>query len=319
MSSLSQPRALGTDGPVDTAGLRKARGAFFTPVELCDYLASWAIRRPTDQVLEPSCGEAAFLLSSAARLEQLDAQPSSGLLHGVELHDPSVAAARRLLADLGWPANITQGDFFAVEGRREYDAVIGNPPYIRYQDFNGAARAQSRAAALRAGVGLTALASSWAAFTVHAAEFLRPGGRLGLVLPGELLTVNYAASPPGWSGRAGSRSRQRGRACHDTCLPQGAQGAGWWSGRAAARKTRFAAASDRRLRRVPGQDRVPQTTGTDRTQPSTASSRRPAALPTASATSATSATTGSGSCSPPTAHAPTAELSLDPRSDVWGL
>jgi len=193
LSSLSQTGARGTDGPVDTAGLRKARGAFFTPVELCDYLASWAIRRPIDQVLEPSCGEAAFLLSSAARLEQLGAQPSSGLLHGVELHDPSVAAARRLLSDLGWPANITQGDFFAVDGRRKYDAVIGNPPYIRYQDFNGAARAQSRAAALRAGVGLTALASSWAAFAVHAAEFLRPGGRLGLVLPGELLTVNYAA------------------------------------------------------------------------------------------------------------------------------
>jgi len=193
MSSLSQAGALGTDGPVDTAGLRKSRGAFFTPVELCDYLATWAIRLPTDQVLEPSCGEAAFLLSSAARLEQLGAQPSSGLLHGVELHAPSVAAARRLLSDLGWPADVTQGDFFAVDGRRKYDAVIGNPPYIRYQDFNGTARARSRAAALRAGVGLTALASSWAAFTVHAAEFLRPGGRLGLVLPGELLTVNYAA------------------------------------------------------------------------------------------------------------------------------
>ncbi|GGC97902.1 hypothetical protein GCM10011512_26060 [Tersicoccus solisilvae] len=40
---------------------------------------------------------------------------------------------------------------------------------------------------------MTALASSWAAFTVHAALFLRPGGRLGLVLPAELLSVNYAA------------------------------------------------------------------------------------------------------------------------------
>ena len=37
------------------------------------------------------------------------------------------------------------------------------------------------------------LASSWAAFTVHAALFLKPEGRLGLVLPAELLTVNYAA------------------------------------------------------------------------------------------------------------------------------
>src|SRR5690242_21120209 len=43
--------------------------------------------------------------------------------------------------------------------------------------------AQSRRAALNAGVALSALASSWAAFTVHAALFLRPGGRMALVLP----------------------------------------------------------------------------------------------------------------------------------------
>lgn len=40
---------------------------------------------------------------------------------------------------------------------------------------------------------LTGLASSWAAFTVHSSLFLRKGGRLGMVLPAELLTVNYAA------------------------------------------------------------------------------------------------------------------------------
>ena len=51
----------------------------------------------------------------------------------------------------------------------------------------------SREAALRAGVPISDLASSWAAFTVHAALFCRPGGRLGLVLPAELLSVNYAA------------------------------------------------------------------------------------------------------------------------------
>ena len=71
--------------------------------------------------------------------------------------------------------------------------MIGNPPYVRYQDFSGQDRARSREAALRGGVRLTNLASSWAAFTVHAALFLRPGGRLALVLPAELLSVNYAA------------------------------------------------------------------------------------------------------------------------------
>lgn len=41
---------------------------------------------------------------------------------------------------------------------------------------------------------LSGLASSWAAFTVHAALFLRPGGRMALVLPAELLSVNYASA-----------------------------------------------------------------------------------------------------------------------------
>ena len=40
---------------------------------------------------------------------------------------------------------------------------------------------------------LTGLASSWAAFVVHASAFLKDNGRLALVLPAELLTVNYAA------------------------------------------------------------------------------------------------------------------------------
>ena len=80
-----------------------------------------------------------------------------------------------------------------MEAEPRYDAVVGNPPYIRYQDFSGSPRASSRKAALRAGVSLTGLASSWAAFTVNSALFLRPGGRLGLVVPAELLSVNYAS------------------------------------------------------------------------------------------------------------------------------
>jgi adenine-specific DNA-methyltransferase len=85
------------------------------------------------------------------------------------------------------------GDFFTVEPTGSYDAVIGKPPYVRYQNFSGEARACSREAAVRAGVSISGLASSWAAFTVHAALFLTKGGRLGLVLPAELLMVNYAA------------------------------------------------------------------------------------------------------------------------------
>ena len=177
----------------DSAGARKARGAFFTPPELCAYVAQWAVSSATDRVLEPSCGEAAFLLAAGERLRKLGVDAGAQQLTGVELHALSGIAAQRMVRDAGYDLSLLVSDFFSVPAHRSYDAVIGNPPYVRYQDFSGAARARGRAAALAAGVGVTGLASSWAAFTVHAAEFLRPGGRLGLVLPAELLTVNYAA------------------------------------------------------------------------------------------------------------------------------
>lgn len=185
---------------LDTAELRKARGAFFTPDAVARYLTDWAVRAGSDEVLEPSCGEAAFLLAAVDRLSAIKAATpvdvlvaDTGVLDGVELHGPSAAAARRLLRAAGLRSRVRTADFFTVEPTGSYDAVIGNPPYVRYQDFTGEARTKSRAAALRAGVTLTGLASSWAAFTVHAALFLKPGGRLGLVLPAELLSVNYAA------------------------------------------------------------------------------------------------------------------------------
>jgi adenine-specific DNA-methyltransferase len=179
----------------DTARARKARGAFFTPPELCRYVADWAIRSVVDEVLEPSCGEAAFLLAAGQRFDALAelAGKKRGRLDGIELHPDSARQAETFLRAAGHEAHVIAGDFFLVPPVGRYDAVIGNPPYVRYQEFAGEARTRSREAAFRAGVPLTRLASSWAAFTVHSALFLKPGGRLGLVLPAELLSVNYAA------------------------------------------------------------------------------------------------------------------------------
>lgn len=157
-------------------------------------MAEWAIRSSDDLVLEPSCGEAVFLLAAGERLRAMrGCAPKPGQLGGVELHEASAAQGEVELRRAGLPASVVAGDFFHFTPRACYDAVIGNPPYVRYQSFTGAARTQSRSAALAQGVRLTRLASSWAAFTVHAALFLRPGGRLGLVLPAELLSVNYAS------------------------------------------------------------------------------------------------------------------------------
>ncbi|GAB6900091.1 Eco57I restriction-modification methylase domain-containing protein [Kineosporia succinea] len=170
-----------------TLGGRKARGAFFTPAPIARYVTRWALRGPGGRVLEPSSGEAAFLLAAA------ELGGDEWLLDGVELHPASARSARETLEATGVRASVTTADFFTLPPTGDYDAVIGNPPYVRYHDFTGADRDRAQAAARQAGVRLSGLSSSWAAFTVHAARFLRPGGRLGLVLPAELLSVNYAA------------------------------------------------------------------------------------------------------------------------------
>lgn len=106
-----------------------------------------AIRTPTDRVYEHSCGEADFLLAAGERLRELGA---------------SRGGRPRVTADG------TVSDFFDVDlWAASFDAIVGNPPYRRYQAFQGEPRAKAQAAALKAGVRLTGLASSWAALTVR--------------------------------------------------------------------------------------------------------------------------------------------------------
>lgn len=178
---------------MDTSSARKARGAFFTPPEITQFICDWAVRSSSDHILEPSCGEAVFLAAAARKALSFGKASNDVFLHGIDIHRESLSAARGFLSAGGFTASLDEKDFFDFESRQQYDAVIGNPPYVRYQNFSGENRAKSLRAALAQGVRLNGLASSWAAFVVHASHFLKPGGRLGLVLPAELLAVNYAA------------------------------------------------------------------------------------------------------------------------------
>lgn len=69
---------------------QKARGAFFTPSQISKFLTDWAIRSASDTVLEPSCGDAAFLIPAAGRLVGLGTENLAAQLHGIEIHDNSV-------------------------------------------------------------------------------------------------------------------------------------------------------------------------------------------------------------------------------------
>lgn len=130
---------------------------------------------------------------SHLRAMGVGAKEASRLLCGCELHQESALAAYRRMETLGVCPLIAIGDFFDIVQDDCYDAVVGNPPYIRFHEFAGNQRSKALALCRERGVELSALTSSWAPFVVLCAKALRVGGNLGLVLPAELLTVNYAS------------------------------------------------------------------------------------------------------------------------------
>jgi adenine-specific DNA-methyltransferase len=195
---------------VDTIEARKARGAFFTPPDIAQFLADWAVRDADTSVLDPTCGEAVFLLSAARNLAKAGASPDAirEQLTGVDLHRPSLDGSKKLLADEGFGAKLIASDFFDLPTPSQFgdkigwqDAIIGNPPFVRYQEFSGDTRQKALQAALAQGVRLPQLASSWAPTLVHAASFLKPQGRMAMVAPAELLTVHYAEPVRQWLRR----------------------------------------------------------------------------------------------------------------------
>ena len=196
---------------VETAAEHKLRGAFFTPPEIAEYLARWAIgRNPEASVLDPTCGDGVFLVSASRELSRLgrNGREITRQVQGVDIHEPTLRRAAEVLGDAGYSASLVRSDFFALgppgelfDAHVAVDAVIGNPPFVRYQHHVGAARRISAEAALRQGVRLSGLASSWAALLVHASAFLKPSGRLAMVVPAELLTVGYAEPVRQWLRR----------------------------------------------------------------------------------------------------------------------
>ena len=171
-----------------TASQQKMLGAFYTADPVARFLVDWAIRKADDTALDPSCGDGVFVQAATERL--LDLGNTRPQIWGVDV-DPAALVGARLRSS---HSHLLEGSFFSLRPGDipRVDAIVGNPPFIRYQTFNGKKRADALKCALDAGVELPQLCSSWAPFIVHAATFLGQGGRLGMVAPTELIHAQYA-------------------------------------------------------------------------------------------------------------------------------
>lgn len=170
----------------------KALGAYYTDARVARFLVRWALRAPHETLADPAFGGGVFLAAASERLKELGGRPEAQIF-GVEVDQEAHGRAARLLeAQFSVRAtHLLCGDFFELKpAALPVDVVVGNPPFIRYQRFSGREKALLRAA--EQGVRLSGRAGSWAAFLVHATAFLRPGGRLAMVLPAELGHARYA-------------------------------------------------------------------------------------------------------------------------------
>jgi len=174
----------------------KELGAFYTDPTVADFLVRWSIRSGADRVIDPSFGGGVFLRAAARRIRELGGNPVCTVF-GIELDQvmhraASTAAAAEAVAS----ANLYCGDFFAraTEFSEAFDVIVGNPPFIRYQQFAGRTRQLAAALMRRQDVEISELASSWAPFVVGATGLLRRAGRLAMVVPMELWHASYGRS-----------------------------------------------------------------------------------------------------------------------------
>jgi hypothetical protein len=172
----------------------KALGAYYTDSQIAEFLVWWAVRTASDTVLDPAFGGGVFLRSACKRLREIGGDPGAQVF-GVEL-DASVHGriSEKLHEDGVIPSNLLASDFFATNTDRLelVDAVVGNPPFIRYQRFAGDMRRRALARAAEQGLKLSELSSSWLPFLVHSIRFVRPGGRIAMVIPFEIGHASYA-------------------------------------------------------------------------------------------------------------------------------
>ncbi len=196
-------------------------GVVYTPPEVTAPMTGVALEpllrgRTADEiralrVCDPAIGEGAFLIAAveliaehlvAAGMAGDDARrAATGCVHGVDVDPQAVAAARAALGDgpgdglcdggtqlqvgdalaLDWAAA-----FPAVFARGGFDAVIGNPPYVR-QEHLAAHKPLLRGFACYDGA-----ADLYVYFVELAHRLARPGGRFCLITPNKWLTAGYA-------------------------------------------------------------------------------------------------------------------------------
>ena len=197
----SSPDLFGYIGPSKSKQVTRG-STHFTPPALARSIVEQALAQIPDllerdrlTILDPACGSGSFL-HEALRTLRRNGFHGRLILAGRDTSRPAVAMARFVLniASADWsPAggceiDIQQGDSLAVT-LPQADVVLMNPPFVAWFALTTEQRQQMQDIL---GPRLHGRADLSMAFVARALEYLTPGGVLGTLLPGSLLTLQAA-------------------------------------------------------------------------------------------------------------------------------
>ena len=172
----------------------KLRGGYYTPQNLADYIVKWTVQDSSKSVLEPSCGDGVFI--QALSNVSIDRKIK---ISAFEIVDEEAEKSKLRSVDLGFKnTNIVNSDFLSwaneevFEGSTKFSCVVGNPPFIRYQFLEPFFQKQAELIFKRLELKFTKHTNAWVSFVLASIEALEDGGRLGMIIPSEIIHVTHA-------------------------------------------------------------------------------------------------------------------------------
>jgi type I restriction enzyme M protein len=141
------------------------KGQFFTPRHVVDFVIRMLAPRAREVVVDPACGSGAFLAHARAR--------GGARTYGCDVDPRAVRVARLLaLASSADPFSVARSDGLRGASLPTADVVATNPPFAGRAPADGFDVAR-----------LVRTPERDVLFLERALAVLRPGGRLGIVLP----------------------------------------------------------------------------------------------------------------------------------------
>ena len=171
---------------IENATDQKLRGAYYTPPAIAKFILQWGISGSNDlNILEPSCGDGVFL--ECIGNDEM-------LYNSVTAVEYEVGEAEKARAIALHDSEIINADFhrFCLDTDKRFNLVVGNPPFIRYQYYDPEQQKLADEIFKRSKLKRTKLTNAWVTFVVGCSQLLTETGKMGFVIPSELLMVKYA-------------------------------------------------------------------------------------------------------------------------------